>query len=224
MPARCSADAAGCAGDGLTDDTVCLQAALRRCATVELPGNAANLSAPRVYLSGSLQLFSGTTLLVRAGAVLRSSSVLAAFPLVAALPSYNVTRYRHADPALVLKPHLRHRAFVWAEHASDVRLAGGGTIDGQRARWFKRSMLRGGRRRRGGGGGGAGGARRVRRLVRRAAQRVARRGVGGGGSDGRRVEDVEDDRERRVGSTGLLELAEQHLVGLTHRARRLGDA
>ena len=157
-PQLCSALAEGCRGDGIADDTACLQAALRRCATVELPGNVANLSDPRVFLSGSLQLFSGTTLLVRTGAVLRSSSVLSAFPLVAALPSYNVTRYRHADPLLVRRPHLRHRAFVWAVHAKDVRLAGGGTIDGQRARWFKRSMLRGSRRRRGGGGaGGRGG-------------------------------------------------------------------
>ena len=47
-PGPCSADAAGCAGDGLTDDTVCLQAALRRCATVELPGNV-QVSAQLVW-------------------------------------------------------------------------------------------------------------------------------------------------------------------------------
>ena len=78
-----------------------------------------------------------------------------AFPLVRALPSYNVTRYRHADPALVLQPHLRHRAFLWGEHVRNVRLAGGGTIDGQRTKWFKRSLLRG--QRRGGGGDGSSG-------------------------------------------------------------------
>ena len=52
----------GCVGDGVHDETACLQRALSSCAVVELPGNLSG--GARVYLSGSLQLLSDTTLLV----------------------------------------------------------------------------------------------------------------------------------------------------------------
>ena len=113
MP-TCDAHAFGARGDGQTKDTAALQKAIDACArkgggTVLLKGT---------FLSGPLVLRSGITLQIPTGATLLGSPDHADYP--------KITELRNPG----LQPLLS------TDHAENVTLTGGGTIDGQGASWW----------------------------------------------------------------------------------------
>jgi hypothetical protein len=110
----CDARAFGAIGDGQTKDTLALQRAIEACSegtggTVVLAGGT--------FLSGTLVLHSHVTLRVDAGATLLGSRDDADYPLL--------------QPPVVNTElaNCRH-ALVYAVGATDVRIEGRGTIDG----------------------------------------------------------------------------------------------
>ena len=123
--ATCNALDFGAVGDGRTDDTAALRAALAACAapnsTVLLPA-ATRSGAAATYLSAPLNLTSSNLTFLLAGTLLASPNP-ATYPIVAGLPSY--------FPA-----YWRWQPFLWVYRAVGVRIAGGGTLDGQGDAYF----------------------------------------------------------------------------------------
>ena len=110
----CDAHASGAIGDGRTKDTLALQRAIEACSegaggTVVLAGGT--------FLSGTLVLHSHVTLRVEAGATLLGSRDDADYPLLQ--PPVVNTELANCKHAL-----------VYAVGATDVRIEGHGTIDG----------------------------------------------------------------------------------------------
>ena len=131
----CNVFSFGAIGDGLADDTAAIRAALAACAapnsTVLLPAARAG-GAPAVFLSAPLNLTAANLTLLVAGTLLASCDP-SRFPIVAGLPSY--------FPA-----YWRWQPFLWVFEARGVRVAGGGTIDGQGdcyfwPAWFNGSLV-----------------------------------------------------------------------------------
>ena len=110
----CDARAYGAIGDGQARDTEALQRAIQACSADD--GGTVLLSHG-TFLSGTLVLRSHVTLRIEAGATLLGSRDDADYPLLAP-PTVNT---QLAD--------CRH-ALVYAVGATDVRIEGGGTIDG----------------------------------------------------------------------------------------------
>ena len=110
----CDPFAFGAKADGLTKDTVAIQAAIDACSadeggTVVLRGGT--------FLSGSIRLHSHETLRIEAGATLLGSRDDADYPTL-------------RPPTVNTELNNCRRALVYAEGADHVRIEGGGTIDG----------------------------------------------------------------------------------------------
>lgn len=103
---------------GGTDWTEALRAAAQSLA--EAGGKI--IVPPGVYNTGSVQLFSNTTLLLTAGATLRFFDDPDCFPLI--------------DGEFEGIPGKIHRACLFADEAENIRIGGNGTIDGNGARWW----------------------------------------------------------------------------------------
>jgi polygalacturonase len=110
----CDAKAFGAKGDGLTKDTVAIQAAIDACAGGK---GTARLTAG-TYLSAPIVLKSGTTLKLEKGATLLGSQDVKDYPAK--------TEFR--TPGL--------QALVSATNATDVAITGEGTIDGAGESWW----------------------------------------------------------------------------------------
>ena len=110
----CEARAYGALGDGSTKDTAALQRAVDACSGGD---GRTVLLAHGSFLSGTLVLHSHVTLRIEAGATLKGSRDDADYPLLS--PPIRNTELANCKHAL-----------VYAEGATDLRIDGGGTIDG----------------------------------------------------------------------------------------------
>lgn len=105
----------GATGSGTKSDTQAIQAAIDACARA---GGGQVHFSPGRYLSGTLHLKSGVTLLLDAGAVLLGSTNLADFP--PAIPEFR----SYADS-------YTEKSLIYAEKAENIGISGRGKIDGQ---------------------------------------------------------------------------------------------
>jgi len=122
----------GAVGDNRTDCTAAFRAATA--AVVSGGGGEVLVPAPGVFKTGPFNLTTNTRLRVE-GTIFAIEDA-AAFPMVAALPSYSDSPGQST---------LRRHPLVWAVHAANVSVAGGGTIDGAGPYWwpcFKNSTVR----------------------------------------------------------------------------------
>jgi hypothetical protein len=110
----CDARAFGAIGDGVAKDTEALQRAIQACSADD---GGTVLLAHGTFLSGTLVLRSHVTLRIEAGATLLGSRDDADYPTL----QPPIVNTQLAD--------CRH-ALVYAVGATDVRIEGGGTIDG----------------------------------------------------------------------------------------------
>jgi polygalacturonase len=104
----------GAKGDGATKDTVAIQKAIDDCAG----GGTVVLGGAAVFVSGPLALKSHVTLSIAAGTTLAGSEDHDDYPLVEEL----------REPA--------RRALLSSDHATDITINGGGTIDGRGQSWW----------------------------------------------------------------------------------------
>ncbi len=111
----------GAKGDGRTLDTKAIQAAVDAAAGVK---NGAVYLDGGTFLSGTVALKSGVTLWVERGAVLKGTQNHAHYPLVA--PGSSLCAVRQLG-----------RGLVYAENADNVRVTGGGMLDGSGLYRFK---------------------------------------------------------------------------------------
>jgi len=102
------------------DWTEAFEAAIR---ALRSQGGGTLLVPPGLYKAGSLQLYSDMTLRLEAGAVLRFHDDPARFPLI--------------DTEFEGTPGKAYRPCVFARDASNVRVEGQGTLDGNGARWWR---------------------------------------------------------------------------------------
>ncbi len=109
----CDAAAFGAKGDGLAKDTAALQRAIDACAV----GGGTVVLARGTFLSGTIVLRSHVTLRIEAGATLLGSRDDADYPT-------------QAQPFANTELSSCQRALVYAQGVQDVRIEGGGTIDG----------------------------------------------------------------------------------------------
>ena len=114
-----SIEAFGAVGDNATDCTFAIRAAL---SAVAAGGGEVLVPAAGVYKTGPLNLTSNVRL--RVEGVLFGLEDSSRFPAVAELPSYGN----------VLPP--RNHPLVWAVHASNVSVVGGGIINGAGSYWW----------------------------------------------------------------------------------------
>lgn len=110
----------GAAGDGLTPDTLAIQAAIDRCAAQG--GGTVTLPAGR-YPVGSLFLRDNVTLHLDAGAVLLGSENPADYPLI-----HSRWEGTHQDT---------HAPLIGGQNLQNIAITGRGTIDGRGAVWWK---------------------------------------------------------------------------------------
>ena len=103
--------------DGKTIATSALQQAIDDCSTGNGGGGIVLLRSPGVYLTGSLNLRSHTILRVERGATLLGSTDTSLYSEMPILPSYCVNR-------------AGNRRLLGGDNVTDVRIEGGGTIDG----------------------------------------------------------------------------------------------
>ena len=113
----CDVTAYGARGDGVTDDTAAIQAAVDDCATrgvsaVSIPASSG------VFVSGMIALKSNITLSIGAGTTLKGSMDDHDYPTV-------IPDAANSQVAINCQ-----KALVYAESASNVTITGGGTIDG----------------------------------------------------------------------------------------------
>lgn len=99
-------------GDGVTDNTAAIQAAINAAAGAS-GGGTVEVPAPGVFLSGPLTLGSRVNLQIDAGATLEM------------LPMAQFTTYPGSTSY-----------FIYGKNVTDVEISGGGTIDGQGAAWW----------------------------------------------------------------------------------------
>ena len=111
----------GAAGNGRKLDTKAIQAAADAAAKAK---NGAVYLESGVYLSGTVKLPSGVTLWVERGAVLKGTQNHKHYPLVT--PGNSLCASRQLG-----------RGLVYAENAKDIRITGGGMLDGSGLYRFK---------------------------------------------------------------------------------------
>lgn len=111
----CDVRAYGAKGDGATKDTAAIQKAIDDCAA---GGGRVLLAGAPVYVSGPLSLKSHITLSIAAGTTLAGSEDHDDYPAIEEL------RGRGRAPLL------------GADHATDITIDGGGTIDGRGQSWW----------------------------------------------------------------------------------------
>lgn len=124
----------GAKGDGVTNDTKAIQAAIDECASNG--GGRVVLSGGKVYLSGSILLKSNVELHLESGCVLKASSDLKDYYALAnngkivahasGLPSYLNSEYAG-------KPF---HAFIYSYGEENIRITGFGTIDGNESMFY----------------------------------------------------------------------------------------
>ena len=110
----CDVTRYGAKGDGATKDTAAIQKAIDDCAG----GGTVVLGGAPVFVSGPLALKSHLTLSIAAGTTLAGSEDHDDYPVVEEL----------REPA--------RRALLSADHATDITINGGGTIDGRGHSWW----------------------------------------------------------------------------------------
>jgi polygalacturonase len=106
----CDVKALGAKGDGVTKDTVVIQKAIDSCAVVKLAGGK--------FVSGPLEIKSGVTLDVETGAMLLGST----------------DRSDYKTATLMRQPTVV--PFLHIVNADNVKITGGGVIDGQGQVWW----------------------------------------------------------------------------------------
>ncbi|MBE0534133.1 MAG: glycoside hydrolase family 28 protein [Phycisphaerae bacterium] len=112
----------GAKGDGHTNDTKAIQAAIDNC---HRAGGGKVILHSGCFVSGTLYLKSRVALMVEAGAVLRASDNLDDFPITPSkYPSYRGTLETN-------------KMLIYAEDANDISIGGRGTIDGNGDYWVK---------------------------------------------------------------------------------------
>ena len=113
--ASCDARTFGAKPDGTTLNTASLQAAIDSCSKRGVP---VRLTGPGVYVSGPLSLKTGTTLDLAADATLEAST-------------------NHDDFKLIQEFHAEGREpLLSSDHAENITITGGGTIDGRGESWW----------------------------------------------------------------------------------------
>ena len=117
-----------CKGGGSVD---CTAAFRKAAATVADAGGGTIQVPPGVFVTGGFNISSRTTLNIAPGGSItgKRSSDPFSFPAVAPLPSFGTGR--DGEPA-------RYHPIVWCINAHDVRITGGGTIDGSGDFWWHR--------------------------------------------------------------------------------------
>lgn len=117
---NCNPRALGAKADGVTKDTAAIQAAIDACA--ERSNSAVHFTAG-TYLSAPLTLRSNTHLIFDKGATLLGSTDMADYPIRADAP-------------------WRRISLLHADHATNVSIAGEGTIDGNGKIWWDAQLKR----------------------------------------------------------------------------------
>lgn len=135
----CDVGAFGAVGDGVTDDTRAIRAALAACHG----GGSVLLRAGGTFLTGPLNLTDNIELVVERNATLLATSDTSHYPQIAPLPSYGWTRdvncfdsARTANGTVV--GVLRYAPIIGAFGASNVSVRGGGLLNGSGTPWWDR--------------------------------------------------------------------------------------
>src|SRR5690606_16164892 len=106
----------GATGNGQTDDTAAIQAAIDAC---NAAGGGRVVVEPGVYMIASIQLKDRVELHLARGATLRGI--------------FNAPHYLPINPG-----EAKMTALVFARDAIDIAITGGGTIDGQGPRYWRK--------------------------------------------------------------------------------------
>eukprot|EP00039_Didymoeca_costata_P005446 m.81725 g.81725 ORF g.81725 m.81725 type:complete len:813 (+) comp12823_c0_seq3:113-2551(+) len=126
----------GAVGDGVSDDTLSIRAALNSDCDIVL------LSAPGNYLSGPVNLTRDNQVFrVEAGATLLASTTFSDYPIIDPLPSYQWSQdcncFNPAEVKYKIAPGKRRYApVVGGYNLTNITLDGGGTINGQGRKWW----------------------------------------------------------------------------------------
>lgn len=112
----CDVKAYGAAGDGATKDTAAIQKAIDDCAAAG--GGTVVLAGAPMFVSGPLSLKSHITLSIAAGTTLAGSEDHDDYPLIEELREHG------------------RQPLLSSDHATDITIDGGGTIDGRGQSWW----------------------------------------------------------------------------------------
>lgn len=130
----------GAVGDGSTDDTLSIAKALADASKAK--PSVVHFPAGKSFLTGPLNMSSHMTLLVDGTLLAKSGSNtadgIAAWPQIPPLATYGNSRDGPYRRWSIDGPYwyLQYQAFIYAVNATDIRIAGKGTIDGQGAWWW----------------------------------------------------------------------------------------
>ncbi len=111
----------GAVNDGLTDNTIVLQAALD---SMQTTGGLLYFPAGR-YLTGSLQIYSNTTIYLEAGATILASGDFVKYPVIT---EEMVPGFKRGT----------RRGIFFALNAENITIQGSGTIDGCGYHWWEK--------------------------------------------------------------------------------------
>ncbi|XP_042039172.1 probable polygalacturonase isoform X1 [Salvia splendens] len=118
----------GGVGDGVTLNTKAFREAIYRIEHLRRRGGSLLYIPPGEFLTGPFNLTSRMTLYLARGAVIKATTDVGQWPLVAPLPSYGRGRER---------PGGRYMSFIHGNGLHDVIITGeNGTIDGQGGVWW----------------------------------------------------------------------------------------